>query len=342
MAEVQEQFTLQNRLKTETIETFKANIGLIIGLVVLCVIVSIWSEFFFTGQNMINVLRQISTNLFVASAMTMILITGGIDLSCGWVISLSGVLAAGVMYRHGLPAFAGVMVGLAVGAVVGFINGFILSRTVLPPFIITYSIGSICRGISYIYSNSENIRIDNVSYRWLGTGNIGPVPTPVFFLLIVLLIVWLILNKTKMGRNMYAVGGNVHAAEYSGINIKRIRLFMYVFSGIMASVAGVILSARTYSGRSANGNGAEMDAIAAVVLGGTSMLGGAGRLSGTIFGAIIIGVLNNGLNLMGMDSYWQYVAKGAVIIAAVYFDYYKNSLTRRKVKRVFSMGKNDM
>ena len=200
MAELREQFSWGNRLKTETIETFKANIGLIIGLVALCVIVSIWSEFFFTGQNMINVLRQISTNLFVASAMTMILITGGIDLSCGWVISLSGVLAAGVMYRYGLPAFAGVMVGLAVGAVVGFINGFILSRTVLPPFIITYSIGSLCRGLSYIYSNSENISIDNTSYRWLGTGNIGPVPTPVFFLLIVLIIVWLILNKTKAGK----------------------------------------------------------------------------------------------------------------------------------------------
>ena len=318
---------LKNRFSNGFIKTLKANIGLIIGLVVLSVIVSIRSPFFFTYQNMMNVFRQISTNLFVASATTMILITGGIDLSSGSVISLSGILAAGVMTKMGLPFGAALIIGLGCGVLAGFANGIILSRTALPPFIITYSIGSICRGISYIYSNSANIRIDNLAYRWLGTGNIGPIPTPVAFLIIVLIIVWLILNKTKMGRNMYAIGGNIHAAEYAGINIKRIRLFMYVFSGFMSAVAGIILSARTYSGRPAQGTGAEMDAIAAVVLGGTSMLGGSGRLSGTIFGAIIIGVLNNGLNLMGMDSFWQYVAKGAVIIAAVYFDYYKNSLT---------------
>jgi ribose transport system permease protein len=309
------------------VKGLKANIGLIIGLVVLCTVVSIRSEFFLTQQNIMNVLRQISTNLFIASACTMILITGGIDLASGSIISLSGVLAAGVMTKMGLPVMAGVLIGLAVGAAAGFANGIILSRTALPPFIITYSIGSICKGLSYVYSNSANIIIDSDAFKWIGIGYVGPIPTPVFFLIILLINVWLILNKTKLGRYMYAVGGNVHAAEYSGINIKKIQLFMYVFSGLMASVAGIILAARTFSGRPTSGNGAEMDAIAACVLGGVSMLGGAGRLSGTILGAIIIGVLNNGLNLMQIDSFWQYVAKGAVIIAAVSFDYYKNKLT---------------
>jgi ribose transport system permease protein len=321
---------IKNRFVSGFIRDFKANIGLVIGLVVLCTIVGLRSEFFFTYQNMMNVLRQISTNLFVASACTMILITGGIDLASGSIISLSGVLAASAMAKMGLPYGIAILMGLAVGALAGLVNGFILSRTSLPPFIITYSVGSICKGISYIYSNSANIRIENAIFRWMGAGYIGPLPTPVFFLILLLVIVWFILNKTKLGRNMYAVGGNVHAAEYSGINIRRIRLFMYVFSGLMASIAGIILAARSYSGQPSAGNGAEMDAIAACVLGGVSMLGGYGRLSGTILGAVIIGVLNNGLNLMQIDSFWQNVAKGVVIIAAVYFDYYKGRITNWK------------
>jgi ribose transport system permease protein len=324
---------IKNRLAANFIRDFKANIGLVIGLVVLCTIVGFRSEFFFTYQNMMNVLRQISTNLFVASACTMILITGGIDLASGSIISLSGVLAASAMAKMGLPSGIAILIGLSVGVLAGLVNGFILSRTNLPPFIISYSVGSICKGISYIYSNSANIRIENAVFKWMGAGYIGPLPTPVFFLILLLVIVWLVLNKTKTGRNMYAVGGNVHAAEYSGINIKRIRLFMYVFSGLMASVAGIILAARSYSGQPSAGNGAEMDAIAACVLGGVSMLGGYGRLSGTILGAIIIGVLNNGLNLMQIDSFWQNVAKGVVIIAAVYFDYYKGRIAGWKKQK---------
>jgi ribose transport system permease protein len=215
-----------------------------------------------------------------------------------------------------------------VGVVAGYLIGYILSRTVLPPFIITYAVGSICKGISFVYSGAQNIRVDTASFKWFGTGFVGPIPAPVFFLILVLIVVWLILSKTKLGRNMYAVGGNVHAAEYAGINIKRIRVFMYVFSGVMAAFAGIILAARTYSGQPTAGAGAEMDAIAACVLGGVSMLGGNGRLSGTILGAVIIGVLNNGLNLMHIDSFWQYIVKGAVIIAAVYFDYYKSRIVK--------------
>jgi ribose transport system permease protein len=307
---------------------FKANIGLIIGLLVMCAIVSIRSEFFLTVQNLTNVARQISTNLYIASACTMILITGGIDLSSGSIISLSGVLAAAAMSDWGLPVGAALLVGLLVGAAAGFLNGYILSRTALPPFIITFSMGNICKGISYVYTSAQNIRIDSAAFKWVGTGFVGPIPAPVCFLILILTAVWLILNRTKLGRNMYAVGGNVHAAEYSGINIKNIRVFMYVFSGVMAAFAGIVLAARTYSGQPASGTNAEMDAIAACVLGGVSMLGGYGRLSGTILGAVIIGVLNNGLNLMHIDSYWQNIVKGVVIIAAVYFDYYKSTLVR--------------
>jgi ribose transport system permease protein len=315
------------------VTSFKANVGLIIGLAVLCVIVAFQSEFFVSAQNLINVARQISTNLFVASACTMILITGGIDLASGSIISVSGVLSAAAVLHMGLPVGVGVLIGLGTGVLAGFVNGFILSRTALPPFIITYAVGSICKGISYVYTGGQNVRIDAPGLKWFGTGFVGPVPAPVFFLVIILVVVWLILNKTKLGRNMYAVGGNVHAAEYSGINIKRIRVFMYVFSGTMAAFAGIVLAARTYSGQPASGTGAEMDAIAACVLGGVSMLGGYGRLSGTILGAVIIGVLNNGLNLMHIDTFWQYIVKGAVIITAVYFDYYKSRLVRANKTR---------
>jgi ribose transport system permease protein len=271
--------------------------------------------------------------MLVTCGMTIILITGGIDLAPGAVISLVGVVSAGLMYRTHLPVYVAVPGGLLLGIAAGAVNGVFLSRTLLPPFIVTYAVGDICRGFSYIYSNSANIRADDPTYRGLGTGTIGKLPVPVIITVIILIIVWFMLNRTKMGRNMYAIGGNPNAAKYSGINVKRIQLFMYVFSGFLSALAGIILTARTYSARSGNGYGAEMGAIAAAVLGGVSMLGGSGRLSGAILGAVIIGVLNNGLDLMGIDTYWQDVVKGTVIIAAVYFDYNKETFAAARLAR---------
>ncbi|GHV64019.1 ribose ABC transporter permease [Spirochaetia bacterium] len=317
----------------------KSNFALVIGLVVLIVIVSIRSPYFLSETNLQNILTQITTNMLLASACTIILITGGIDLSSGALIKITGVMSAAMMTIFGMPFYVAILTGLCLGLLVGAINGFILSRTTLPPFIVTFALAMICRGLANVYTNSRPIRIEDEIFRWFGKGKIGPFPIQIFILIVILGIVWLILNKSRMGRNMYAIGGNALAAEYSGINIKRIKFFMYVFSGLMSGIAGVLLAARSYAGSPLVGDNAEMDAIAATVLGGTSMLGGYGRLSGTILGVLIIGILNNGLNLMQVNSYWQLVVKGLVLMAAVYADYYKNTVAKNRKSKVEAIAK---
>jgi len=306
----------------------KRNAGILIGLAALCVIISINSPIFLTQKNLMNVLRQISGNLFLASGMTMILIAGGIDLSVGSNIAVIGVMA-GTLLNLGISIPIVILACLIFGALIGSINGVIISRTTIPPFIVTYSMMSILRGFAYVYTGGTTVRIDNRGFIDLGTGYLGFIPLPVFYLTVVLIIVYMILNKSKLGRHIYATGGNEKAARFSGISIVRIRMFIYVFSGVMGALAGLVLAARSYSGNPVSGEGSEMDAIAAVVLGGTSMAGGNGFIGGTIIGALIIGLLSNGLNLMGIDSFWQIILKGIVILVAVYVDYLKNAKKNR-------------
>lgn len=308
----------------------KRNGGIIIGFFILATIIQINTPQFLTSRNIVSVLRQISTNLYCASAITMILIAGGIDLSIGAVTSLSSVVVSTCMVNYGFPIPVAIAAALAVGAVVGFLNGTIIYKTGLPPFIVTYSLQSICQGIAYVWTGAQPIRLTDQNFIFLGAGYAGVIPMPLIYLAVILLFVWYILNRTKLGRHIYAVGGNEKAAEFSGVNIKKVRWFVYIFSGIMAALAGVVLSARMYSGQPAVGSGGEMDAIAAVVLGGTSMGGGRGSIGGTIIGALLIGILNNGLNLAGIDSYWQMVAKGAIILIAVYVDFVKQGNKLRK------------
>ncbi len=309
----------------------KRNGGIIIGFFILATIIQINTPQFLTSKNIISVLRQISTNLYCASAITMILIAGGIDLSIGAVTSLSSVVVSTLMVNYGFPIPLAILVALAVGAMVGFLNGTIIYKTGLPPFIVTYSLQSICQGIAYVWTGAQPIRLTDQNFIFLGAGYaFGVIPMPLIYLGVILVFVWYILNRTKLGRHIYAVGGNEKAAEFSGVNIRKVRWFVYIFSGIMAALAGVVLSARMYSGQPAVGAGGEMDAIAAVVLGGTSMGGGRGSIGGTIIGALLIGILNNGLNLAGIDSYWQMVAKGAIILIAVYVDFVKQGNKLRK------------
>ncbi|WP_341465396.1 ABC transporter permease [Acetanaerobacterium elongatum] len=315
--------TLLKSMYSSGIGYLKRNAGILIGLIALCVIISINSPIFLTQKNLMNVLRQISNNLYLASGMTIILIAGGIDLSVGSNIAVIGVMA-GTLLNMGVPIPLVILACLVTGVVIGTINGAIIANTTLPPFIVTFAMLSILRGFAYVYTGGTTVRIDNKAYIAIGTGYLGFIPLPVVYLIVVLLIVYLILNKSRLGRHIYAVGGNEKAAAFSGINIRRIRMFIYIFSGVMAALAGIVLSARSYSGNPVAGDGAEMDAIAAVVLGGTSMLGGYGYIGGTIIGALIIGILSNGLNLMGIDSFWQIILKGIVILVAVYVDYVKN------------------
>ena len=306
---------------------FKENLGIIVAFLVLCVFLSVFpktSGSFFTRQNIFNVLRQISTNLFLACGMTMVIILGGIDLSVGSIIALSGCISAGCVARYNLPLPIALLMGLLVGLLVGMFNGAVISKTTIPAFIVTLATMNIAKGLAYVYTGGSPVRVVTKEWQFLGAGYVGIFPTPVVILVIVLIITAIIMNKTKMGRHMYAVGGNQQAAEFSGIKVEKVKFFVHAFSGLMAGLAGIVLASRMYSGQPTAGDGAEMDAIAAVVVGGTSMAGGSGKIGGTIIGGLIIGVLNNGLNLLNVNSFWQYVVKGAVLLIAVVFDVLSN------------------
>ena len=306
---------------------FKENLGIIVAFLVLCVFLSVFpktSGSFFTRQNIFNVLRQISTNLFLACGMTMVIILGGIDLSVGSIIALSGCISAGCVARYNLPLPIALLMGLLVGLLVGMFNGAVISKTTIPAFIVTLATMNIAKGLAYVYTGGSPVRVVTKEWQFLGAGYVGIFPTPVVILVIVLIITAIIMNKTKMGRHMYAVGGNQQAAEFSGIKVEKVKFCVHAFSGLMAGLAGIVLASRMYSGQPTAGDGAEMDAIAAVVVGGTSMAGGSGKIGGTIIGGLIIGVLNNGLNLLNVNSFWQYVVKGVVILLAVFLDYFRN------------------
>lgn len=311
---------------------FATYLGQLIFLLLIIVVVSIKSDVFLTQRNLINVARQISTNLYMGCALTIILITGGIDLSTGSIMAVSGMVAS-YMSVAGIPFPICAAAALASGLLVGYISGAIIANTTLPPFIVTYSMQSILRGLVYVITGAATIRITDKSFLNFGSGFLGALPLPVLYLIIVVFITWMILNRTRLGRQLYAVGGNQKAAQFAGINIKRVRMFIYLASGFMAALAGLVLTSRNTSMQPTLGTGMEMDAIAAVVLGGTSMGGGMGAVGGTVLGALIIGLINNGLNLSGIDSFWQYIAKGVVILIAVYLDYLKNKKIANNVSK---------
>lgn len=311
----------------------KENLGILIALLILCVFLAVFpktSASFVSQKNVFNVLRQISTNMLLACGMTMVIILGGIDLSVGSIIALSGVISAGCVVRYGLPIPIGFLVGILIGLVIGCFNGFVIAETTIPPFIVTLATMNIARGLAKVYTGGSPVRVVTKEWQFLGAGYIGPVPVPVIIMIIVVLLSAFIMNKTKMGRHIYAVGGNPQAAVFSGIKVKKVKFFVHAFSGVMAGIAGIILASRMYSGQPTAGEGAEMDAIAAVVVGGTSMAGGSGKIGGTVIGALIIGILNNGLNLLNVNSFWQTVVKGVVILLAVCIDYVRTTRAANK------------
>ena len=318
---------MTSRMKNSVVKYFKDNIGIIIALLLMCVFLVIFPTTrttFLTPKNVFNILRQNASNLFLATGMTMVIILGGIELSVGSVIALSGCVAAGCVVNLGLPEIVGFAAAIGVGALVGMFNGFVICKTNIPPFIVTLASMNIAKGIALVYTQGALIRCMTDAFKFPGAGYIGPVPTPVVLMIAIFIIAVLIVNRTQLGRHIYAVGGNAQAAQFSGINVQKVKFIVYTYTGIMSGIAGIIVASRLYSGQPTAGDGAEMDAIAAVVVGGTSMSGGSGRLGGTLIGVLIIGVLNNGLNLMGVDSNWQYIVKGVVILLAVYVDFIRN------------------
>lgn len=295
--------------------------GALISLVLIIVLISIISPEFRTYDNFLSLLRQSSINGFIAFGMTFVILTDAIDLSVGSVLALSTALCAG-MITAGVPAGAAMPASLVIGALLGLISGVLVTRGRLQPFIATLITMTTYRGLTMIYTNGKPISRmgDSILLKSIGKGDIGGIPVPVLLLILIFLFFWFLLSKTTFGRHIYATGSNQKAAELAGVNISKTKIAAYVISGIMAALSGLILLSRLNSAQPTLGSGYELDAIAAVALGGTSMSGGRGKIYGTFIGVLIIAVLNNSLNILGVSSYYQDVIKGLVILAAVLSD----------------------
>ena len=305
----------------------KDNLGILIAMAAMIAFLCIYpatAKTFPTKTNLFNLLRQSSTNLMLACGMTMVIILGGIDLSVGSIIAMSGCFAAGAVVWGGMPEVVGLLIGVLSGLLFGLFNGAVIAWTNIPPFIVTLASMNLAKGIAYVFSGGKPIRCMTEAWKFLGAGYVLGIPTPVWTMFIVFFLCVLFLNRTRIGRHVYAVGGNSTAAKFSGISTAKVKFTVFAISGTLAGLAGITIASRLYSGTCTSGNAAEMDAIAAVVIGGTSMSGGSGKLGGTLIGALIIGILNNGLNLMGVNSDWQYIIKGIVILGAVYVDFLRN------------------
>ena len=296
-------------------------LGPLLALVVLVIFVTIMNPSFMSPTNLLNLLRQVSTNALIAFGMTFVIITGGIDLSVGSTLALSSALMAG-MIASGLNPVLAMGVGLVLGAFLGACNGVMITKGKMAPFIATLATMTIYRGLTLVYTDGNPITGigDSFIFKYMGRGYLFGIPFPVVVMLLFFGVLYVLLHKMTFGRKTFALGGNEKAAFIAGIKSDRIKIAIYSISGLMAAVAGIIITSRLNSAQPTAGNAYEMDAIASVVLGGTSLSGGRGRLVGTLIGALIIGTLNNGLNLLGVSSFYQQVVKGVVIIIAVLLD----------------------
>ena len=301
-------------------------LGPVIGLLLIVVIISIMSPSFLTMNNLLNVLRQVSINALIAFGMTFVILTGGIDLSVGSILALTGAVTAGMM-SGGLDPILAMILGALLGVLLGAINGLIIAKGKVAPFIATLATMTIFRGLTLVYTEGRPISGlgDSMAFQMLGKGYLFGIPVPVITMSISFAVLYFILKKTTFGRRVYAVGGNEEASRLSGINVDRIKIYVYSLAGGLTAIAALILTSRLNSAQPTAGNMFELDAIAAVVLGGTSLTGGRGWIVGTLVGALIIGVLNNGLNLIGVSSFFQQVVKGAVILIAVLLDRKKSA-----------------
>jgi ribose transport system permease protein len=302
----------------------------LIALLVLCIVLSFLTDKFFTPSNGINVLRQVAVNICIATGMTLIVLTAGIDLSVGSVLALCGAFAAGLLKNGikipsadlyiGFTILGAVLAAILAGAVLGWFNGFVITKFKVPPFVATLALLTIARGFTMLYTGGHPISNLGDQFAVIGAGSFVGIPVPVCIAIVVVLLAVFITQKTKLGRYIYAIGGNETAAKFSGININKVKMIVYSLGAALAAVGGVIVTSRLDSAQPNAGISYELDAIAAVVIGGTSLNGGKGSVWGTVIGAMIIGVLNNGLVLMNVSPFWQQVVKGGVILLAVIID----------------------
>ncbi|MDF2608193.1 MAG: rbsC [Bacillales bacterium] len=296
--------------------------GSLIGLLILTIIITSMNPNFLSTTNLLNVLLQVSVNALISFGMLFVILTGGIDLSVGAILALSSAITADLIVQ-GYPPFVAMGAGLVCGAVFGVVNGLVITKGKIQPFIATLATMTIFRGLTLVYTNGNPISglsPEETVFSFVGKGDILSIPVPVIIFLIVFTILMFVLGKTTFGRYTYAIGGNEDATKLAGINVDRIKIMIYTLSGLLAALAGIILTSRLDSAQSTAGVGYELDAIAAVVLGGTSLAGGRGRITGTLIGILILGVINNGLNMLDVSSFYQNVVKGSVILLAILLD----------------------
>ncbi len=306
-----------------TMKSFVTNNIPLIGLIVLMGIVSLISPSFLSVDNLLNILRQTSVNAVIAAGMTFVILTAGIDLSVGSVLALTGAICASLIGLD-TPLIAALGVTILVGAAMGAAQGSIVSFFGVQPFIATLVGMTMFRGATLVFTAGRPISTGDFdvaeSFYQIGGGYVAGIPIPVILAFVVFAGCWYILNHTCFGRYVYAIGGNEQVAKLAGVNVNRVKITVYALSGALAALAGIVLTARLESAQPTAGLAYELDAIAAVVLGGTSLAGGKGRITGTLIGALIIGTLNNALNILDVSSYYQMIAKGGVILLAVMLD----------------------
>lgn len=300
--------------------------GILVALCVVVTILSIISPAFLELTNILNVLRQISINGFLAIGVTFVILTGGIDLSVGSMVAFASVVSASIARIPEYPTIIAILAGIIAGLVLGIINGVVIAKWNIAPFIVTLGMMSSARGLTFVYSDGRPIPGLSDEFMEFASGYILGIPIPVILLLLVFVVASILLYWTRFGRYVYAVGGNELSAIISGLKVKKIKVLVYAISGFMSGLAGVVLTSRVTSGLPQAGQSYELDAIAAVVIGGTSLSGGKGKLWGTVVGFLLIGIINNGLDLLNVSSFYQLIVKGLIIVIAVLIDSESNKV----------------
>lgn len=294
--------------------------GVLLALIIQMILFSLLSPHFFNMNNILTIFSQVAIIAILAFGMTFVLMIGQIDLSVGSILALSGIVL-GIMLSSGMNEIVSILAALVVGALAGLVNGAVSAQFRIATFIVTVATMGIFRGIGYAITDAKPVQIENSFILALGNNRLfGVIPLPVLIVIALLIFFHILLSKTKFGRQAKMVGGNKQAAEYVGVNTKKLQMKIFMISGIAAAVSGILMTSRLYSAQPNAATGYELDAIAAAVLGGTSLSGGYGTVFGTFIGALIIGVINNGMNLIGMPYYFQQIVKGLIIIVAVYID----------------------
>lgn len=312
----------QNNVVVKMIKKYmKNNLGALAGLFLMCAAVGIMTPKFFTVSNILNLLKANSVNAILSCALTMAILLGQIDISVGSTVGLSGMVSAILITNYGFPIIPTILICLLIGMLVGIFNGFCIAYVDVPAFIATLVTQCIGRGLAQVICNGNPVRVRNETFSVIGTYTFSNgVSIITLYAAVCLILITIFLYKTKTGSYLYAIGGNVIAAKYSGINVRRVMMIPYIIGGILAAFCGIIWVSRLGSATPTLGESFELDAVAATALGGASMSGGVANIGGTLLGVFMIGVIQNGLNLLGVNSFWQYVAKGVIIIIAVVID----------------------